>query len=91
MVKRKYLYEGIKVIPSKDEIVESLNNIYKNEKLSGINNWSIYSLNGKYIIDLMIEYDDLDNIDKILSKFNFGSFKLPQLKNTIIKIMYQDL
>ena len=80
LVKRKYLYEGIKVIPSKDEIVESLNNIYKNEKLSGINNWSIYSLNGKYIIDLMIEYDDLDNIDKILSKFNFGSFKLPQLK-----------
>ena len=32
------------------------------------------------ILDLMIEYDDLDNIDKILSKFNLVHL-LPQQKH----------
>jgi len=81
LVKHKYLKQGIKIIPFPDEIIQSLKQNYESERLKGINNWPIYTHRGKYIVDILIEYNDLDIIDKILNeKFNFGSFKLPQLK-----------
>jgi len=81
LVKHKYLKEGIKIVPSPDEILHSLIANYKSGRLKSINNWPIYTFNGKYIVDLMINYSDLDNIDKILDKkFKLGSFKLPKLK-----------
>ena len=81
VIKKQYFKERTKTTPTKDEILYSLDKVYNNQQLRHINNWPIYTYNNKYIVDLMIEYKNLNNIDKTLGKhFSFGRFKLPQLK-----------
>ena len=50
LVKHKYLKEGIKTVPSPDEIIQSLIANYKSGRLRSINNWPIYTFKGKYIV-----------------------------------------